>query len=50
MGHGYAQATSAPQLEPPVDIRLESGVNVVEFEGDADVTPEVVGIFDGAFR
>ena len=51
MGHGNAQATCAPQLEPPVDIRLESGDNVVEFEGETDVAPEVVdGIFDGTFR
>ena len=50
MGHGNAQAISAPQLEPPVDIRLESGDKVVEFEGDADVAPEVVGIFDYTFR
>jgi hypothetical protein len=50
IGHGNAQATGAPQLKPPVDIRLESGDNCVEFEGDADVAPEVVAIFDGAFR
>ncbi len=50
MGHGNARATSAPQLEPQIDIRLESGDTVVEFEGDADVAPEVIGIFDGTFR
>ncbi len=50
MGHGNAKATSAPQLDPPVDIRLESGDTVVEFESNADVAPEVVGIFDGTFR
>ncbi len=50
IGHGNAQATSAQKLEPPVSIPLESGDNIVEFEGDADVAPEVVGIFDGAFR
>jgi len=51
MGLGNAQATSAPHMEPPVDIRLdESGDNVVELECDADVAPEVVGMFDGAFH
>jgi len=50
MGLGNAQATSAPNMEPPVDIRLESVDTVVEFECDADVAPEVVGMFDGAFR
>jgi len=50
IGHGNAQAICAPQLEPPVEICLESGDNVVEFEGDADVAPEVVGIFDYTFR
>ncbi len=48
MGYGRAQATSAPQPEPPVDIRLESG-DVVELEGDAKVAPEE-RVRDGAFR
>jgi hypothetical protein len=42
IGHGNAQATSAPQLAPPFDIRLKSGDIVVEFEGDADVALEVL--------
>jgi hypothetical protein len=39
-----------PQLEPPVDIRLEAGDNVVEIEYNAYVVPEDVGIFDCTFR
>jgi hypothetical protein len=49
-GRGNTQATSAPHLEPPVDINLESGDTIVELEGDADVAPKVEGVPDGAFR
>ena len=44
MGHGSAIAASAPQLEPPEP--LESGDDVVEFEGDAKVAPEVEEVPD----
>ncbi len=50
MGHGNAQATSAPKLEPPVDIRLESVDIVLKSEGNAVVTPKVDGVPDGSFH
>ncbi len=50
MGHGMAQVICAPEPDPLIDVRLESGDTVEIIEGDDDVIPEVEGFPDGAFR
>ncbi len=40
----------APEPEPLIDIRLESGDIVEMLEGDEDVDTEVGGVPNGAFR
>ncbi len=49
-GHENAQATSAPKLEPPTNIRLESGDVVLKSKGDAAIASEVDGVPESTFR
>jgi hypothetical protein len=50
MGHGKTQVICAPEPDPLIDMRLESG-NIVELiEGENDVVPEVEDVPDGIFR
>ncbi len=50
LGYGNANAICAPEPDPLIDIRLESGDIVEMIEGDVDVVTEVEGVPDGAFR
>ncbi len=50
MGHGKAKFICAPDLDPSIYIRLESGDIVEMIEGDDDAVPDVEGVPDGAFR
>jgi hypothetical protein len=49
-GHGKAKRICAPEPDPLIDIRLESGDIVELIEGDDNVVPEVEGIPHGAFH
>jgi hypothetical protein len=50
LGYGNANIIGAPEPDPLIDIRLESGDIVEMIEGDGDVVTEVEGVPDGAFR
>jgi hypothetical protein len=50
LGYGNANVICAPEPDPLIDIRLESGDIVEIIEGDDDVVTEVEGVPDGAFR
>jgi hypothetical protein len=50
LGYGNANDICAPEPDPSIDIRLESGDIVEIIEGDDDVVTEVDGVPDGAFR
>jgi hypothetical protein len=50
LGYGNANIICAPEPDPLIDIRLESGDIVEIIEGDVDVVTEVEGVPDGAFR
>ncbi len=50
LGYGNANVICAPEPDPLIDIRLESGDIVEVIEGDDDVITEVEGVPDGAFR
>ncbi len=41
LGYGNANVTCAPEPDPLIDIRLESGDIVEIIEGDVDVVTEV---------
>ena len=49
MGYGKANVICAPELDPLIDIRLESGDIVEIIEGDVGVVTGVEGVPDGAF-
>ena len=50
LGYGIANAICAPQPDPLINIRLESGDIVEIIEGDDDVVTEVEGVPNGSFR
>ena len=51
LGYGNANVMlCAPEPDPRIDIRLESGDIVEITEGDDDVVTEVEGVPEGAFR
>ncbi len=50
LGYGNANVICAPEPDPLIDIRLESGDIVEIIEGEVDVVTEVEGVPDGAFR
>jgi hypothetical protein len=50
LGYGNTNVICAPEPDPLIDIRLESGVIVEIIEGNDDVVTEVEGVPDGALR
>ena len=50
LGYGNANVICAPEPDPRIDIRLESGDIVEITEGYDDVVTEVEGVPGGAFR